>query len=223
MAYVPQSSPLVSAYVSTARYFMRRRMLPLIILCLSVAIDAMTQDSPGRFEAGGNFTALHTDSGASFGPGVEGAFNFGRHFSLDAAFNWMPTNPEYNPGHVLQGLFGGKVGTRTKHFGFFGKVRPGFVSFANALRQETISLGPPASGSIRFARLTERAIDFGGVIEYYPAKHWALRYDFGDTVIFGEAAQISFIGSLPGTSFATSIPGRNTNNFQFSTGVHYRF
>lgn len=143
----------------------------------------------------------------------------GATFALDAAFNWLPASP-YE--HTIQGLFGGKNGTRTEHFGFFGKVRPGFVSRGNQLREETLLLGPPITiPSIRIGRLTERALDFGGVLEYYPSKHWALRYDFGDTVVFGEAPHISFIG---GTTLITSFSsGNTTHNFQFSTSVHYRF
>jgi hypothetical protein len=121
-------------------------------------------------------------------------------------------------------LFGGKVGTRTEHFGFFGKVRPGFVSRGDQLRGETIIVGPApiiSIPNIRFGRLTERALDFGGVVEYYPSKHWALRYDFGDTVVFGEAAKITIIGDPP---LITGVPnGNTTHNFQFSTSVHYRF
>src|SRR5262245_28451209 len=184
---------------------------------------ARAQDSPGRFEVGGNFTALRLNGTANFGPGLEGDFNFGRHFALDAAFNWLPATP-YE--HITQGLFGGKVGTRTEHFGFFGKVRPGFISRDNQLRQEIVNLGPFPLGQpipppiIRFGRLTERVLDFGGVFEYYPAKHWALRYDFGDTVIFGEGAQIHIVG---GPFNFSGTPGRTTHNFQFSTSVHYRF
>jgi len=195
-------------------------LLVLMLLALADPRLATAQDSPGRFEVGGNFTALRLERTANFGPGIEGDFNFGRHFALDAAFNWLPASP-YE--HTIQGLFGGKVGTRTEHFGFFGKVRPGFISRGDQLREETIVSGPSfiTIPSIRFGRLTERVIDFGGVLEYYPSKHWALRYDFGDTVVFGEAPQIHFIGSpLIITGFST---GNTTNNFQFSTSVHYRF
>lgn len=202
---------------SVAGFFTSAATL-VIVFSLFCATPSVAQDSPGRFEVGGNFTALRANEAGNFGPGLEGDFNFGRHFALDGAFNWLPASPY---SHVIEGLFGGKVGTRTEHFGFFGKVRPGFVSRANVLRQEVINLGPPFSVPIiRFGRLTERALDFGGVLEYYPGRHWALRYDFGDTVIFGEAPQITFIGTTPGLNL---FPGSTTHNFQFSTSVHYRF
>jgi hypothetical protein len=194
-----------------------------VFLSLGCPLAACAQDSPGHFEVGGNFTALRFNGAGNFGPGLEGDFNFGRHFALDAAFNWLPAT-RYS--HVVQGLFGGKAGMRTEHFGLFGKVRAGFISRGNQLREEIANVGPFPLGQpipppiIRFGRLTERALDFGGVFEYYPAKHWALRYDFGDTVVFGEGAQIHIFGD----SFNfNGPPGNTTHNFQFSTSVHYRF
>jgi hypothetical protein len=194
-----------------------------ILLCSTLAL---AQDSPGRFEVGGNFTALRFGRTGLFGPGVEGDINFGRHFALDVAYSWLPTSPT----HLMTGLFGAKVGTRTEHFGFFGKVRPGFISIGNTLRDETFTFGPGPldfTSSIRFGRLTERALDFGGVLEYYPARHWTMRWDFGDTVIFGESGPILHIvtvgsGVSPVLPFPTPF-GRTSNNFQFSTGIHYRF
>jgi outer membrane protein with beta-barrel domain len=182
-----------------------------VVFSLVWSMPAVAQDSPGRFEAGGSFSSLRFNSVANFGPGLEGDFNMGRHFALDGAFNWLPAGSR---NHTIQGLFGGKVGTRTEHFGVFVKVRPGFVSRANQLRE--FNEVPPLS--VRFARLTERAIDFGGVLEYYPAKHWALRYDFGDTVVFQEGVKVIAVPPL-----ISSSTGRTTNNFQFSTSFHYRF
>jgi len=197
--------------------------IAILVMLIVVASDpAFAQDSPGHFEVGGNFTALRFNEQGNFGPGLEGDFNFGRHFALDGAFNWLPASP-YN--HTIQGLFGGKVGTRTEHFGFFGKVRPGFISRGNQLREETIIFSPGPGPiltvpNLRFGRLTEKALDVGGVLEYYPSRHWALRYDFGDTIVFGEPARITVIGA-PLTISGT--PSNTSHNFQFSTSIHYRF
>jgi hypothetical protein len=202
------------------------RTTTLGILCLvfwSALVCA--QDSPGRFELGGNFTATHFGT-AAIGPGVEGDFNLGRHLALDGAFIWMPKS--FFQGHTTMGLFGVKAGARTQHFGFFGKVRPGFMAFSNALREETLTFGSGGitiDTSLRFASLTQRALDMGGVLEYYPARHWALRWDFGDTVLFQEAGpKLTLINTgSPPVNLVATAPGRTSNNFQFSTGVHYRF
>jgi hypothetical protein len=195
-----------------------RAVAVFLVVFTSFSTPVLAQDSPGRFEVGGNFTAVRLGIG-EFGPGIEGDVNFGRHFALDGAYSWLPTSST----HVMTGLFGAKVGTRTQRFGFFGKVRPGFISLGNTLRAETIILVPglPAV-STRFGRLTERALDLGGVMEYYPAWHWALRWDAGDTLVFREQGPtITIIGLPIPTSFPA--PSGITSNFQFSTGVHYRF
>jgi hypothetical protein len=194
----------------------------LILLCC--VPPATAQDSPGRYEVGGNFTVLRNAARGSVGPGLEGDFNFGRHFALDAALSWLPDTTPGLRNNLTQGLFGAKVGTRTQHFGFFGKVRPGFVSIRHVLREQTLVFsGINITPTVRFARLTERAIDFGGVFEYYPSKHWALRYDMGDTVIFEEEPRFIVVNSPSPLLTSHIFPNQTRNRFQFSTSVHYRF
>lgn len=208
--------------VSKTRFF-HFCFLLLVLCCVS---PAKAQDSPGRFEVGGSLTVLNSPhqllngTEAHLGPGLEGDFNFGRHFALDAALSWLPDNTVGVRNNVTQALFGAKVGTRTQHFGFFGKVRPGFVSLRNSLQLTEVFTGNSATPIIRFSRLTERAIDLGGVFEYYPAKHWALRYDAGDTVVFEETREVFVNPPVPGPQ---AFAGKTRNRFQFSTGVHYRF
>jgi Outer membrane protein beta-barrel domain len=196
-----------------------------IVWVFFFSAHALAQDSPGRFEVGGNFTAAHASFFYAYGPGVEGTVNFGRHIALDAALDWLPTD---HPDNVTLGLFGLKVGTRTKHFGFFGKARPGFISFSKVLRDSTIIVDPepPAvtlGTSAHVIRQTERAFDLGGVMEYYPARHWAMRWDVGDMLVFQEPGPkftSIFVGQPPSILI---FPAHTTQNFQFSTGVHYRF
>lgn len=197
--------------------------LAAVFLLFYSTLALVGQDSPGRLEVGGGLTAIRNGTflPSNLGPGLEADLNLGRHFALDAALDWLPSNT--NAGSTLIGLFGGKVGTRTEHFGFFGKVRPGFVTVSNALRASSIVFPAPL-GISRFDRLTQRALDLGGVVEYYPAKHWALRWDAGDTLFFDEQGPIFSIISpgMPTVTFPQT-PSRTTNNFQFSTSVHYRF
>jgi hypothetical protein len=208
-----------------------------VVGLLISATTVLAQDAPGRFEIGGSFNALHASApgslrpaGGNFGPQLEGDINFGRHLALDAAFSWLPGN-SFSSGQVMTGFFGGKVGARTEHFGFFAKVRPGFFTFSNDLRSVTI-VGPIELNSgfsilPRFDRLTERALDLGGVMEYYPSRHWAMRWDLGSTVIFGEPGPI--VNFVPGPAIIAppglpkSQPGVTRGHLQFSTGVHYRF
>lgn len=192
---------------------------------------AAAQDSPGRFEAGASFSTLHMPGLAGLGPALEGDVNFGRYISLDGSLSWFPTRP--GGQSAATGFFGAKVGKRTERFGFFGKARPGFLTFDNAFRGETLILTPAPNGigsistlsSFRFARLTQRALDVGGVAEYYPARHWVFRWDLGDMLLFPDKPPtFTFIGigtpSLP--PIIERSPGI-TQHFQFSTGIHYRF
>jgi len=222
---------------SPSSYRMAWLTLRTIALAIAFLLFCSTftsaQDSPGHFEIGGNFTAIHffdtskIGPGVStIGPGVEGDFNLGRHLALDGAFTWMPGS--FPRGNTIMGLIGVKAGVRTQHFGFFSKVRPGFISFSNVVRDDTLTFGNGGfipNSTLRFASLTQRALDLGGVIEYYPAQHWAFRWDFGDTLLFQEAGPTLTLINVgtPPTNQVISTPGRTSNNFQFSTGVHYRF
>jgi hypothetical protein len=181
-----------------------------------------SQDSPMRFELGAGFTATHVGLEA-FGPGAEGDVNFGRHVAFDAVYSWLPTP---TPQHMMTALFGAKAGTRTQHFGFFGKVRPGLISFGDSVRQANIAFNPDGTvtSSFRTARQNEKALDLGGVFEYYPARHWALRWDAGDLMVFNESPlQITVSGNVPPDFITAPLPGLTTHNFLFSTAIHYRF
>jgi hypothetical protein len=190
----------------------------LFILCSSFAV---AQDSPGHFELGGSLTAVRSSIlSAPLGVGLEADLNLGRHFAVDAALDWLPSTSR--TGNSVIGLFGAKVGNRTQHFGYFVKVRPGFLTIDSQFRESFLSVSP-SFGFTRFDRLTERTLDLGGVLEYYPAKHWALRWDAGDMLIFEDPGP-TFTGIFPGQpAFVSTVPSRVTNNFRFSTSLHYRF
>jgi hypothetical protein len=209
-----------------------------LFLFLLTSGFAFAQDSPGRFEIGGGFTAVRFsiiggapasigggvffNSAPTFGPEVSGDFNFNRHFALDGAFSWLPADPE----HLQTGLFGLKAGARTQHFGFFGKVRPGFMHLGDVVRDQTIAFDPNVPGltnTLRRTGLTQPILDVGGVLEYYPARHWALRWDMGDTIAFEEKGTTLTEAIVGSPTVTVQTPAATTNNFQFSTSVHYRF
>jgi hypothetical protein len=209
----------------------RTSLIRLLTSIVFVSALAAAQDSPGRFEAGTAFSTLHMPSIAALGPALEGDVNFGRHFALDGAASWFPNSTRGKS--AATGFFGAKAGMRTQRFGFFGKARPGFMTFDNAFRGETIILTPAPNGigsigtasSFRFGRLTQRALDLGGVAEYYPARHWAFRWDLGDMLLFQDkGATITFIGvGTPSPPVLIERSPGITQHFQFSTGIHYRF
>jgi hypothetical protein len=67
------------------------------------------------------------------------------------------------------------------------------------------SQGTPAAGTA--SSETQFALDYGGVVELYPARPFALRFDVGDTVI----------------RYSNFVTPFFTHNLQISTGVALRF
>jgi hypothetical protein len=187
-------------------------------ICFAFSCIALAQDSPGRFELGGSVTSLRDFRVPNVGIGLEGDFNLNRHIAVDVSLDLLPSQND----NTVVGLFGVKAGKRTDHFGFFAKARPGFITTSNVFRESVLSVSP-SFNITRFSRLTERALDLGGVVEYYPARHWALRWDAGDMLIFEDDGP-TFTAIFPGQPpIVTTNPGKTTNNFRFSAGVHYRF
>jgi hypothetical protein len=196
----------------------RRAVVMLLVCCSSFAL---AQDSPGHFEIGANFTSVRNFRlPGTVGVGLESDLNLGRHFALDAAVDWLPAKSI--EGNTVIGLFGVKAGVRRERFGYFAKVRPGFLTIDDVFRSSLLSQ-VPSFINIRFNRLTEPALDLGGVVEYYPARHWALRWDLSDMLVLRQEGP-TFTAILEGQPpFVTNTPSTTTNNFRFSTSLHYRF
>ncbi|HEV2990032.1 MAG TPA: outer membrane beta-barrel protein [Candidatus Angelobacter sp.] len=200
-----------------------RKAILTVAICIVAGMSVSAQEVP-RFEVGGTFNALRNGQG-DIGPGARGVFNLGRFVSIEGELNWFPVRSfGVTSESITEALFGGKAGYRFRHIGIFGKARAGFTTVPKTLREETIDIGTGAF-STRFGRLTERVVDLGAVIEYYPAKHWAFRWDFGDALIFHELPQIHVLSSNTNVTFIPTSPSLNftNNNFQFSAGVQYRF
>jgi hypothetical protein len=210
--------------------------LIFIFVFLFAALMAAAQDTP-RYEAGGSFTTLSDGGKKNAGPGVTGVLNVGRFVSLEGTVNWFPDEAgfrgfitrtfTFTKSSALEGLFGVKAGYRNDKFGVFGKLRPGFISAPNAEVGAVDDLSGGGGGITieRFARRTEKVLDLGGVFEYYPARHWAVRTDLGSTVIFDEGINFSIIlppSPPPGLPTGGTFK-KTTHHFQFSTGVNYRF
>jgi hypothetical protein len=199
------------------------------------ALTVSAQDTP-RFEVGGSLSTLNDGGKTNVGPGFTGVWNIGRFVSLEGALNWFPREEAFTAfrgpslfnsvkttSSALQVLTGVKAGYRNDRFGVFGKIRPGFISAGNTLAETIVTTTVISSTETqRFGRVTEKALDVGGVFEYYPARHWAVRFDAGDTLIRHEENRFVFTALIPVDSFG--IHSRKiTSQFQMNTGVHFRF
>jgi hypothetical protein len=156
-------------------------------------------------------------------PGVGGyaSYQLYRVFYLDGDLLYYPrgtsSSGAHDGGEILQGLLGVKGGIRRNHFGFFGKVRPGFNSYSKALSGITAD---PSSGAATYTygRATNFVIDLGGIIEFYPAERGTLRLEVGDTHIFFGTRNINENGAV------VPVPGGDLrHSMQFSLGYGWRF
>jgi Outer membrane protein beta-barrel domain len=178
--------------------------------------------------------AQATSLSLSFIDGVDGAtteagvgpfasYRIWRFIEADTAMFLFPreepTGGPFDGGRILQGFYGVRAGFRTRHMGFFAKARPGFESNSRVLTSETITLSPVASIVETFGRTTDFAFDVGGVIEVYPTKHFVIRVDAGNTLIFpGPVSPVALVGT---TTFEPVFPRRST--IQLGLGVGWRF
>ena len=129
-------------------------------------------------EIGAGITGTHLHKLDEAPVGVSGRLflNFSRSAAVDMEVTRYPGKTS-----VLAGM---KAGKRFDRFGAFGKGRLGTWYFERAYF----------------------AADLGGVLEYYPSRHTAIRIDIGDTVLF-------YGGAALGT----------VHNFQPGVGFSYRF
>jgi hypothetical protein len=161
---------------------------------------------------------LDQDLEPNGGAGAWGDYNFSRWGAVDVAAFYLPhddhTRNYQDGGQAFEAYAGLKAGFHTRRFGYFAKFRPGIVQFAKTLEEEDIT---PTTISLRFDKFTDLAFDTGGVIEFYPSRHLALRTDMGDDILWYRARTIVLNGS-PAT-----IPGQKADSFLFLTGIGWRF
>lgn len=187
---------------------MRKQFLILastmIVLCFSCLVSqAQTRSVSGNekapaYEVGGHlFTFSSNDLGFGFGAGGRFTYNVTNQIALDSEVDFFL--PDEGPPYATQGLFGIKAGKRTKRFGVFAKVRPGFQTnfIVNDRKQAAF------------------ALDLGAVAELYPSRHFMLRFDAGDVII-------PFGNKVVGDGVFAQRLG-TTHNVQCSFGVGIRF
>ena len=177
----------------------------------------------GNWEAGPLFsTMLISREGPTDGvrtePGFGGyaSYCIYRVFYFDGDLLYFPRGTDssgpHDGGTIVQGLFGLKGGIRRNHFGIFGKVRPGFNSYSEALS------GISSSGVESFDRSTNFVLDLGGILEFYPAKHGTLRFEAGDTHIYFSTRDVNVAGTPQPVG-----GGKLQHTIEFVTGYGWRF
>jgi len=178
---------------------------------------------PGKWEFGPLFSTMFiaregpTD-GVRTEPGFGGyaSYRFYHVFYFDSDLLYFPrgsnSSGPHDGGEILEGLFGLKGGIRRNHFGIFGKVRPGFNSYSDALSAVS------STGQESFSRSTNFVLDLGGIVEFYPAEHGTLRLEAGDTHIYFNTRDVNFGGTIVPAS-----GGKLQHTIQFIVGYGWRF
>jgi hypothetical protein len=220
---------------------MARKFFFITTLCtlwfsgLAVQASAQSNDLP-KFEAAADFTSITKPDfdGGRTEPGFGGRFtyNIRKNIAVEAAGYFFPhrcqTCTSDNSGNISQALFGAKIGKRFNRWGIFGKARPGVVSFSEgAFDVVPLASGGPFPFTFQNNRLTNFALDVGGVIEFYPTKRIVTRFDAGDTMIVYRQRTSHFLTQDPTTLKLSlvpfTIPSETRHNFQFIASVGFRF
>jgi len=178
---------------------------------------------PGKWEFGPLFSTLFIAREGPFDgtrtePGFGGyaSYRFYGVFYFDSDVLYFPretaSSGPHDGGTILQGLFGLKGGVRRNHFGIFGKVRPGFHSYSEALSSVS------ESGEFGYSRSTNFVFDLGGIVEFYPSEHGTFRFEAGDTHIYFGTRDVTIDGETQSAG-----GGKLRHTIQFNMGYGWRF
>lgn len=232
-------------------------IFPVVLLSVfffaSVRVPAQSTDE--RFEVGGQFSAFRLSSakvvstttfpcvvppcpvsatigrGRETDPGFGGRIGFraGNYVTIEAEVDFFPHDDILQDGRKLEGLFGAKVGKRSKKFGVFGKARPGFLSVSRGDFQPKPNTGcvtifPPPVGCFDAQRKSGFAFDAGAVVEIYPSSRSIIRFDIGDTIVhFGDRNVAVFLNPPSAYTAVVFRPAETTHNLQAGIGFGFRF
>jgi hypothetical protein len=83
-------------------------------------------------------------------------------------------------------------------------VRPGVISFGNAILRASST---PSKVQFQTGRLTEPAVDLGGVAIIHASRRLAFRYEAGDTLVDYRPRSISVSGTQAGRMVSTFVFG----------------
>jgi hypothetical protein len=201
-----------------------------LLVSLICGMRALAQTDIPKYEVGVHLAVLrlHTYHGTEVGVGGRFTYNLRNFIAVESEFSVFPREltriPEPCPpdqsvcvaapsfptfsDRRIEGLFGVKAaGYRSDRLGLFAKVRPGFIHFRSVMW--VVCINPPCNPP-RDSR-TEAAFDLGAVVEVYPSRGVAIRFDLGDTYIRGNGGKF-FLQT-----------DRLGHNLQLNGGIGFRF
>jgi hypothetical protein len=208
----------------------------ILFFLLPAAPQICAQEAP-RFEIGAHVTALDLGdfrlrvpdiSKSERGAGGRITFNINDNVSIEGEVNIFPEDfrislpslgqlvtRRLTKDRVNQYIIGVKAGFRSRRFGFFGKLRPGYVDAE--LRDETVNSNSALNSVFRTS--SGAMLDAGIVLEFYPTRHTMLRLDVGDTIIRFRTEPIA--GNTTSNAVQTGVFRKHS--IQVSAGFGFRF
>jgi hypothetical protein len=207
---------------SNPNRYIALRWVPFLLGAITFTSAAAGQDVAPRIDVGPQVTQLYvpasTVGSVTYQPAVGVTCSVkikGNFVGFDSALSFTPKPPNesttFAGGRLTQAFFGIRVGISKGRVHLYAKFRPGFASFGSVI----LNITPPPAFRFQFGRLTEPALDAGGIVIVTISRRFAVRYDMGDTLIFYEGKVLS-----PGQP---QTPSRTTNNLQFATSFLFRF
>jgi hypothetical protein len=205
----------------------RRVVLFVGIVTIAVAGVASAQEVP-RYEVGGQISPLQ-DSEFLVPAGQRSEVGFGGRFTWNVSrFIAADSQIDYYNGDVfsggrIQGLVGVKAGIRKNRIGVFGKVRPGVLRTNLPLVCAIcLSGGSQLFGDPFFDRETmwSFAVDTGAVVEAYPMRRLAIRFDIGDVYL---KLKRNVIVGLDRGEYKLDPFYLKTHTLQMGIGAGFRF
>ncbi|MCI0400802.1 MAG: porin family protein [Gammaproteobacteria bacterium] len=206
-----------------------KRLIAMLAVMLSFinGQHTLAQSETPKLELGIHFATLRSGPFDTASPGVGSrvTYNFTDNLSFEGEVNYFHKDG-YNETRRTQALFGLKPGVRFDKVGLFGKIRPGFIHASQIQVQNypCSSFGGGVTGGdplphCFYARegRSSFALDLGAVIEFYPSRKTAVRFDIGDTVIRNRSLLFG-IGTIPSSGYTFT-----THNLQINAGVGFRF
>jgi hypothetical protein len=123
------------------------------------------------------------------GVGVQGAWRLSPLFAIDGALSVFPPGDQPftarvdNQGRLL-GLVGVRSGVRHGPLELFGRVRPGFLRFAEQDRVVCILIAPQPLSCLVLGGYTAFATDIGGGARFnFLADRMQVTFDIGDLLV----------------------------------------
>jgi hypothetical protein len=145
--------------------------------------------------------------------GVVASIRLNEKVDVDGSVEITPSKPitstSFAGGRLTHACLGIKAGYSKGRIGFYGKARPGLLSFGDAITHLS------SSGIPQLGRLTEPMIDVGAILTVRISRRFSVRYEAGDAIVRYRSRTVETGGAVSS--------GRTVSAVQIGTAVLWRF